>query len=92
MYSTGNAPNSTSTYLVHYIFADDVYTNLEQISAKEATWMRILIFGSDFWDPHRKRNSNSIFDSRDSGRIFFEIPMSEKLENWNSDLRNFEFW
>jgi hypothetical protein len=34
--STGNAPNSTSTRLVHYIFADDVYTNLEKISAKEA--------------------------------------------------------
>jgi len=34
--STGNAPNNTSTQPVHYIFADDVYTNLEQISAKEA--------------------------------------------------------
>ncbi len=33
--STGNAPNSTSTHLLHYIFADDVYTNVEQISAKE---------------------------------------------------------
>ena len=26
--STGNAPNNTSTQPVHYIFADDVYTNL----------------------------------------------------------------
>jgi hypothetical protein len=34
--STGNTPHSTSTHLVHYIFAEDVYTNLEQISAKEA--------------------------------------------------------
>jgi hypothetical protein len=34
--STGNAPNNTSTQPVRYIFADDVYTNLEQISAKEA--------------------------------------------------------
>jgi hypothetical protein len=34
--STGNAPNNTSTQHVHYIFADDVYTNLEQISANEA--------------------------------------------------------
>ncbi len=34
--STGNAPKSTSTQPVRYIFADDVYTNLEQISAKEA--------------------------------------------------------
>jgi hypothetical protein len=34
--STGNAPISSSTQPVHYIFADDVCTNLEQISAKEA--------------------------------------------------------
>jgi hypothetical protein len=34
--SNGNVPNSTRSHLVHYIFADDVYTNLEQISAKEA--------------------------------------------------------
>jgi hypothetical protein len=34
--STGSAPKSTSTQPVHYIFADDVYTNLKQISAKEA--------------------------------------------------------
>jgi hypothetical protein len=34
--STGNAPKSTSTQPVRYIFADDVYTTLEQISAKEA--------------------------------------------------------
>jgi hypothetical protein len=33
---TGNAPKSTSTQAVRYIFADDVSTNLEQISAKEA--------------------------------------------------------
>jgi hypothetical protein len=36
-------------------------------------WLGIPIFGSDFWDPHRKRNSNSVFDSKDSGRIFFEF-------------------
>ncbi len=34
-------------------------------------WLGILIFGSDFWDPHRKQNSNSVFGSEDSGRIFF---------------------
>ncbi len=33
---TGNALKSTSTQPVRYIFADAVYTNLEQISAKEA--------------------------------------------------------
>jgi hypothetical protein len=31
----------------------------------------ILIFGSNFWDPHQKWSSDSIFDSRDSGQIFF---------------------
>ncbi len=34
--STVNAPKSTSTQPVHCIFADDVYTNLEQGNAKEA--------------------------------------------------------
>jgi hypothetical protein len=34
--STGNAPKSTSTQPVRYISADDVSTNVEQISAKEA--------------------------------------------------------
>jgi hypothetical protein len=33
---TGNAPKSTSTQAVRYIFADDVCTNLDQIRAKEA--------------------------------------------------------
>jgi hypothetical protein len=31
----------------------------------------IPIFGSDFWDPHWKRNSDFIFDSKDSGGNFF---------------------
>jgi hypothetical protein len=37
----------------------------------EESWLGIPIFGSDFWDPHRKRNYNSVFDSKDSGWIFF---------------------
>jgi hypothetical protein len=38
----------------------------------------IPIFGSDFWDPHRKLNSNFVFDSEDSGRkIFFEFQCLE---------------
>ena len=51
----------------------------------------IPIFGSNFWDPHCKQNSDSVFDSEDSGRIFFEIPMSGESENRNSDskIRNF---
>ncbi len=34
--STGNRPKSSITQPVCYIFADEVYTNLVQISAKEA--------------------------------------------------------
>ncbi len=37
--------------------------------------------GSDFWDPHRKRNSDSVFDSEDSGLIFFlRIPLLKNRE------------
>ncbi len=50
-----------------------------------------LIFGSDFWDPHCKRNSDSVFDSGASGRFFFEIPMSGESGNRNSDLGYLEF-
>jgi hypothetical protein len=38
---------------------------------KKTTRLGIPIFGSDFWDPHCKRNSNSVFDSKDSSGIFF---------------------
>ncbi len=31
----------------------------------------IPIFGSDFWDAHWRRNSDSVYDSKNSGRIFF---------------------
>ncbi len=37
--STGNASKSTSTQPVCYIFAGNVHTNLEQISAKEAMYI-----------------------------------------------------
>jgi hypothetical protein len=48
----------------------------------------IPIFGSDFWDPHRKRNSNLVYDSEDSGRKFFsQILMSGESENWNFDSK-----
>jgi hypothetical protein len=75
-------------------------------------WLEILIFGSDFWDPHCRQNSDSVFGSGDSVwnffefqclesqkieilickipeipfGFFFEILMSGKSENWNSDL------
>ncbi len=54
--------------------------------------MGIPIFGSDFWDPYWKRNSDSVFDSEDSGRNFFSNSAVEKLRNRNSDseIRNFE--
>jgi hypothetical protein len=52
----------------------------------------IPIFGSDFWDPHRKRDSDSVFDSEDSGRIFFMNSAVKKSRNRNSDseIRNSE--
>ncbi len=37
---------------------------------KEAR-LGILIFGSNFWDPHRRQNSDSVYNSKDSCRIFF---------------------
>ena len=41
----------------------------------------IPIFGSDFWDPHQKRNSGSVSDSEDSGRkIFNQIPLLKNRE------------
>ncbi len=63
----------------------------ELLNLCSQSWLGIPIFGSDFWDPHRKRNSNSFFEYEDSGRIFFEIPMSGESENWNSDLQYSEF-
>ncbi len=41
------------------------------------------IFGSDFWDPQQKRNSDSMFDSGDSGRFFLNSAV-EKMTNQNS--------
>ncbi len=35
------------------------------------TRLGILISGSNFWDPHWRRNSDSVYNSEDSGRIFF---------------------
>jgi hypothetical protein len=54
-------------------------------------WLGIPIFGSDFWDPHRKWNSNSVFDSKDSGRIFllkFQCLESQKIGIPIWDIRN----
>ncbi len=34
------------------------------------TWLIILIFGSDSWDPHRMQNSDSVSDSRNTGYFF----------------------
>jgi hypothetical protein len=59
---------------------------------RRQSWLGIPIFGSDFRDPHWKRNSDSIFDSGDSGQNFFLNSAVEKSTNWNSDseIRNFE--
>jgi hypothetical protein len=62
----------------------------EEPSAKHlptTSWLGIPIFGSDFWDPHWNWNSNSIFDSKDSGWIFFLNSTVEKLRNWSFDSK-----
>ncbi len=51
------------------------YYNSDWHSRRWAAWLGIPIFGSDFWNSHRKRNSDSISDSGNSGRIFFRIPL-----------------
>jgi hypothetical protein len=41
----------------------------------------IPIFGSNFWDPHWKRKSGSVSDSKDSGRKNFnQIPLLKNQE------------
>ncbi len=63
-----------------------------ETSTLRKPWLGIPIFGSNFWDPNPKQNSDSIFDSKDFGRdFFFEILMSGESENQNSDLRYSEF-
>jgi hypothetical protein len=54
-------------------------------------WLGIPIVGFDFWEPQWKQNSDSVFDSGDSGRIFFETLMSGESGNQNSDLQYSEF-
>ncbi len=49
------------------------------VQAWEGPCLGIPIFGSNFWDPHQKRNSDSVFDSGDSGRKFF---LNSAVENW----------
>jgi hypothetical protein len=55
---------------------EDGHVGGQKIVVERGTRLGIPIFGSDFWDPHCKRNSDSVFDSKDSGRFFFKIPMS----------------
>ncbi len=47
------------------------------------SWLGIPIFGSNFWDPHWKWNSDSVFDSEDTGRICFWIRL---LKNWETGI------
>jgi hypothetical protein len=57
----------------------------------EVARLGITIFGIDFWDPHRKWNSDSISYSGYSGRFFLKF-RTGKSSNWNSNLQNLEFW
>ncbi len=56
-----------------------------QQELSSTTWLGIPIFGSNFWDPYQKRNSDSVFDSKDSGQKLFLNSAVEKLRNWNSN-------
>jgi hypothetical protein len=56
------------------------------------TWLRIPNFSSDFWDPHRKRNSDSVFDTEESSRNYFlkfQCLESQKIGIPIWDIRNF---
>jgi hypothetical protein len=48
-------------------------------------WLGIPIFLLNFWDPHWKQNSNSVFDSKDSSQKSFLNSAVEKSQNWNAD-------
>jgi hypothetical protein len=49
----------------------ECFSSISGATPSWATWWGILIFGSDFWDPHRKQNSDSASDSGYSGRKLF---------------------
>ena len=59
------------------------------IMLPKSPWLGIPIFGSGFWDPHQKQNSDSVIDSKDSNQNFFLNSAVEKSRNWNSDS---EIW
>jgi hypothetical protein len=50
-------------------------------------WLGIPTFGSNFWYPHWKQNSNYVFDSRDSGQNFVLNSAVEQSTNQNSDSK-----
>jgi hypothetical protein len=52
---------------IHVCVGQDVGIDLQLMKTR----LGILIFGSNFLDPHWKRNSDSVFDSKDSGWNFF---------------------
>ncbi len=68
------------------------YAGVHWTKVIRAPWLGIPIFGSNFWDPHCKRNSDSVFGSKDSGWIFslkFQCLESQKIgilicNIWNS--------
>jgi hypothetical protein len=56
-----------------------------------AFWLEIPIFGSDFWDPHCKQNSDFVFNSEDSSRFLFlkfRCLESQKIRILIWDIRN----
>jgi hypothetical protein len=55
-------------FKVKMITMDEVKKPMQNINYPR---LGIPIFGSDFWDPHWKQNSDSVFNSEDFGQIFF---------------------
>ncbi len=74
-----------------FVFSFSLFQWIWSENAVGGARLGIPTFGSDFWNPHWRWNSDSVYDSEDSGRIFFEIPISGEPENKNSDLRFLEF-
>jgi hypothetical protein len=60
--------NDTKTKLVPAKVAQLLHAHKD---APSFAWLGIPIFGSNFWDPHWKQNSDFVFDSKDSGRKTF---------------------
>ncbi len=68
---TTNCDNQGRITSTGIVWNKRMQANSKKKSSVEAARLGIPIFGSNFWDPHCKRNSDFIFDSKDSGWNLF---------------------